>query len=308
MAAVKAREIAFAKTMADRDLAAFGSFVAEDAVFMGPAPLHGRKAVVDGWKPFFEGPAPFSWAPERVEVTLVRHARDQQRPGLRPRGQPRVDLHLDLAPRQGRRVAGGARHRLPTLPLTRADGRLSGAMDRNVAVNEHVRVCRDCGEEYRPEIVRCADCGGELEDRYPGDEPRPTGGAGRGRPTPSSSAIACCSRPRGPPISCRWRSGCARRRSSVGSRSSRAPRKARRRATRSSSPTAHAKAALAAVTDLVAPHEDAADVHAVETRFDPERGYVQCPACGTAPPPGAVECPECGLGLGGGEAAEEPHE
>jgi hypothetical protein len=39
-------------------------------VFMAPAPLHGRKAVVEGWKPFFEGPAPFSWTPERVEVTL----------------------------------------------------------------------------------------------------------------------------------------------------------------------------------------------------------------------------------------------
>ena len=69
-----------------------------------------------------------------------------------------------------------------------------------------------------------------------------------------------------------------------------------------------AKAALAAVTDLVAPHEDAADVHAVETHFDPEKGYVQCPACGASPPTGATECPECGLGLGGEEAAEEPPE
>ena len=69
VAAVRAREIAFAKTMADRDHAAFGSFVAEDAVFMAPTPLRGRKAVVAGWKAFFEGPAPFSWAPERVEVT-----------------------------------------------------------------------------------------------------------------------------------------------------------------------------------------------------------------------------------------------
>ncbi|HKZ33410.1 MAG TPA: nuclear transport factor 2 family protein [Vicinamibacteria bacterium] len=70
VAAVKAREIAFAKTMADRDHAAFGTFVAEDAVFMGQTPFHGRKAVVEGWKPFFEGPAPFSWSPDRVEVTL----------------------------------------------------------------------------------------------------------------------------------------------------------------------------------------------------------------------------------------------
>jgi ketosteroid isomerase-like protein len=70
VAAVKARELAFAKTMADRDHAAFGSFVAEDAVFMAPTPLHGQKAVVEGWKHFFEGQAPFSWSPERVEVTL----------------------------------------------------------------------------------------------------------------------------------------------------------------------------------------------------------------------------------------------
>ena len=30
----------------------------------------------------------------------------------------------------------------------------------------HVRVCVECGEEYRPEIVTCADCGGPLEDRH----------------------------------------------------------------------------------------------------------------------------------------------
>lgn len=32
-----------------------------------------------------------------------------------------------------------------------------------------IRVCRNCGEEYRPEVALCADCGGELEDRF--DEP-----------------------------------------------------------------------------------------------------------------------------------------
>lgn len=29
----------------------------------------------------------------------------------------------------------------------------------------HVRVCRDCGEEFRPEVAVCSDCGGVLEDR-----------------------------------------------------------------------------------------------------------------------------------------------
>lgn len=66
---VRATETAFAKSMADRDHAAFVSFIAEEAVFWGQGPLRGRQAVADGWKRFFEGPqAPFSWAPERVAV------------------------------------------------------------------------------------------------------------------------------------------------------------------------------------------------------------------------------------------------
>lgn len=66
---VRAREQAFAKTMADRDHAAFTSFLAEEAVFAGSTALRGRQAVAAGWKRFFEGPqAPFSWAPEVVEV------------------------------------------------------------------------------------------------------------------------------------------------------------------------------------------------------------------------------------------------
>lgn len=30
----------------------------------------------------------------------------------------------------------------------------------------HVRVCPDCGEEFRPEIVTCSDCGATLVDRW----------------------------------------------------------------------------------------------------------------------------------------------
>ena len=66
---VRARETAFAKTMADRDHGAFATFVSEDALFVGATVLRGREAVAEGWKPFFDGaPAPFSWEPERVEV------------------------------------------------------------------------------------------------------------------------------------------------------------------------------------------------------------------------------------------------
>ncbi len=67
---VRAAETAFAKTMADRKLDDFESYVAEDAVFYdGEGVLRGKAAVVSGWKQFFEGEqAPFSWAPESVEV------------------------------------------------------------------------------------------------------------------------------------------------------------------------------------------------------------------------------------------------
>jgi ketosteroid isomerase-like protein len=69
-AEVEAREIAFAKTMADRDFDAFLTFVSPEAIFFnGNDPLRGREAVAEAWAPFFEGEAaPFSWHPDVVEV------------------------------------------------------------------------------------------------------------------------------------------------------------------------------------------------------------------------------------------------
>ncbi|HEX5685591.1 MAG TPA: nuclear transport factor 2 family protein [Ideonella sp.] len=63
-------ERAFAKTMADRDLAAFTKFLSADTVFQGSkGSLRGPAAVTAAWKKFFEGPqAPFSWEPDNVEV------------------------------------------------------------------------------------------------------------------------------------------------------------------------------------------------------------------------------------------------
>jgi ketosteroid isomerase-like protein len=67
---VMALERAFAKTMADRDLAAFTRYLSAETVWTGSqGPLIGPDAVVGAWKKFFEGPtAPFSWEPDRVEV------------------------------------------------------------------------------------------------------------------------------------------------------------------------------------------------------------------------------------------------
>ena len=67
---VRATEIAFAMTMANRDLDAFATHLADEAVFFGSRGVYrGPEAIVAAWAPFFEGEtAPFSWAPEFVEV------------------------------------------------------------------------------------------------------------------------------------------------------------------------------------------------------------------------------------------------
>ncbi len=67
---VEAREIAFAATMADRDLDAFRTFLSPEAVFFnGKQALRGPEEILRAWAPYFEGPtAPFSWHPDIVEV------------------------------------------------------------------------------------------------------------------------------------------------------------------------------------------------------------------------------------------------
>lgn len=67
---VEAREIAFARTMADRDFEAFLTFVSPEAIFFdGNRPLRGRDEIGRRWAAFFQGDAaPFSWRPDMVEV------------------------------------------------------------------------------------------------------------------------------------------------------------------------------------------------------------------------------------------------
>ena len=67
---VRSTEVAFAKAMADRDFDAFASHLSGDAVFFDERNIqHGAAAVSAAWKPLFVGTkAPFSWAPDHVEV------------------------------------------------------------------------------------------------------------------------------------------------------------------------------------------------------------------------------------------------
>jgi ketosteroid isomerase-like protein len=67
---LRATETAFARTMADRDHAAFAAFLADETIFFGRnGEMRGKKAVVEAWASYFEGKAaPFSWKPETVSV------------------------------------------------------------------------------------------------------------------------------------------------------------------------------------------------------------------------------------------------
>jgi len=83
-------ERAFARTMAERDHAAFARFLAEEAVFFsGAEPLRGKAAVAAHWKRFYEQPqAPFSWHPDRVQVLDSGTLAFSTGPVLDPAGQP----------------------------------------------------------------------------------------------------------------------------------------------------------------------------------------------------------------------------
>jgi uncharacterized protein (TIGR02246 family) len=67
---VRRAETAFARTMAERNPAAFATFLSEEALFVSPTRvLRGSQEVAAGWKRFFEGTeAPFSWEPDQVQV------------------------------------------------------------------------------------------------------------------------------------------------------------------------------------------------------------------------------------------------
>ncbi len=66
---VRATEIAFAKTLADRDVKAFRAMIAPDVIWLAGQTLRGPDQVVTNWQKFFDAPQPpFSWAPELVEV------------------------------------------------------------------------------------------------------------------------------------------------------------------------------------------------------------------------------------------------
>lgn len=66
---LRATEIAFATSVADKDWDRFASFIADEAIFVGGTVLRGKRAILEGWEVFFREDAPqLTWAPEVVEI------------------------------------------------------------------------------------------------------------------------------------------------------------------------------------------------------------------------------------------------
>lgn len=152
-----------------------------------------------------------------------------------------------------------------------------------------VKVCRDCGEEYRPEVLRCADCGGELEARYESER--------RSWPRPARQALpAADARPGGDYRPIAW-SARAADLTSLADRLVEAgvPFYLRpREAAAGEGPVGY--------EIRVRQEEREAALRELEALTPaapaPAREATSCPACGHALGPAAAECPDCGLALG----------
>ena len=61
--------MAFARTMADRNAQSFAEFIADGGVLLEDHRIAWQGKVVEGWAGYFtDKQAPFSWAPDQVEV------------------------------------------------------------------------------------------------------------------------------------------------------------------------------------------------------------------------------------------------
>jgi len=164
----------------------------------------------------------------------------------------------------------------------------------------NVRVCPDCGEEFRPEIVRCSDCGALLRDSLEGAVDSGAGNvlgeAGRSQAEPPAAVEI------------------QKRSLYTSNRISEIQPLAQRLG--AAGMQFWVESAGDSWTVLVAEVDEARGrviagelfgIFEPAASFDPEAGYSECPACGHALPPAVEECPECGLIVGGGAGgADDP--
>lgn len=147
-----------------------------------------------------------------------------------------------------------------------------------------VRYCPDCGEEFRPEIVRCSDCGAGLVDRYD-DEAQTPDAAEPAEPethdvySPIFTAIESEAMREAAAALAAGGIGFKATGNSLGFQ-----------LLVRSEERAQAIAALGG--------REGAVVFEPESSLSPGQDGGPCPACGAAVAAGARECPECQLVMG----------
>ena len=153
----------------------------------------------------------------------------------------------------------------------------------------HVRCCPECGEEFRPEIVNCSDCGALLQDRYE-DEAGP--------PAVAPPVAAPPEAVEGPPSADDYApvftaiDSVGIRRAAAALADAGVVFRVSGSATgfRLLVPLGSYDAAMEALRGREGAVSSLPDTDPV-----PES---HCPSCGAEVPAGAVECPECGLVVG----------
>jgi predicted amidophosphoribosyltransferase len=167
----------------------------------------------------------------------------------------------------------------------------------------HVRVCVDCGEEYRPEIEVCADCGGALRDADDGTDSGTDSDAPRsGRSSASESDLA--SRPdltghravyetREP----RELAAAAETLRQAGLVFQIVEKRLQSDERRSTLVLFVREEDAPYALTLLAPFHGPDAVPHFEASERPADADARCPACEAVVPKGAAECPDCGLGL-----------
>jgi hypothetical protein len=142
----------------------------------------------------------------------------------------------------------------------------------------HVRVCVECGEEYRPEIVACADCGGRLEDRHDDGERTvlPTDAPGDTVSHPEAEFTETVLR--------------AEKVTDLTPEAD--------QLVEEGIPFRLRPAPEGGYRLLVPPPDRDRALALLGLLADGTPRAAECPACGTAVPAAADECPECGLAVG----------
>lgn len=145
----------------------------------------------------------------------------------------------------------------------------------------HVRVCVDCGEEYRPDIATCADCGGRLEDRHgdAGQAGAPAGAPDDEDDTPEPDFTETV----------------------LHADKATELRREADRLVEAGIPFRLRSASRGYVILVTRADEDRALalLGLLADRSGEREGAMRtCPACETSVEPGTAECPECGLTIG----------